>query len=75
MQGTDQSLSFLQGGGELGELIRSCDWTVTPLGAPDTWPQSLKTTLGILLNSRYPMFVFWGPHLVTSCDPLWPARS
>jgi len=57
-------LSFLQGGGELGELIRNKDWSATPLGPIAAWPQSLKTTLGILLNSRYPMFVFWGPRLV-----------
>ncbi len=60
----DSSLSFLHGGGELGELIRSKDWSLTPLGPPENWPQSLKTTLGILLNSRYPMFVFWGPQLI-----------
>ena len=56
--------AFLQGGGELGALIRAKDWSRTPLGPPETWPQSLKTTLGILLNSRYPMFVFWGPELI-----------
>ncbi len=56
--------AFLQGGGELGALIRAKDWSATPLGPPETWPQSLKTTLGILLNSRYPMFVFWGPELI-----------
>jgi signal transduction histidine kinase/PAS domain-containing protein len=57
-------LAFLQGGGELGALIRAKDWSGTPLGPPESWPQSLKTTLGIVLNSRYPMFVFWGPELV-----------
>ena len=56
--------AFLQGGGELGALIRAKDWSQTPLGPPERWPQSLKTTLGILLNSRYPMFVFWGPELI-----------
>ena len=56
--------AFLQGGGELGALIRAKDWSRTPLGPPENWPQSLKTTLGILLNSRYPMFVFWGPELI-----------
>jgi hypothetical protein len=60
----ETELAFLQGGGELGELIRAKDWSATPLGPPEAWPQSLKTTLGILLNSRYPMFVFWGPQLV-----------
>ncbi len=56
--------AFLQGGGELGALIRAKDWSRTPLGPSESWPQSLKTTLGILLNSRYPMFVFWGPELI-----------
>jgi signal transduction histidine kinase/DNA-binding response OmpR family regulator len=58
------ALAFLQGGGELGTLIRAKDWSQTPLGPPESWPQSLKTTLGIVLNSRYPMFVFWGPELI-----------
>jgi PAS domain S-box-containing protein len=56
--------AFLQGGGELGALIRAKDWAQTPLGPPAAWPQSLKTALGIVLNSRYPMFVFWGPELI-----------
>lgn len=51
---------FLQGGGEMGELTRNFDWTQSSLGTPDTWPQSLRTTLGILLHSRFPMFLFWG---------------
>src|SRR6478735_3440685 len=34
--------AFLQGGGELGALIRSHDWSRTPLGTPTRWPQSLK---------------------------------
>jgi PAS domain S-box-containing protein len=41
--------------------MRSHDWSQTPLGPVDTWPQSLRTTVSILLNSRYPMFVWWGP--------------
>ena len=31
---------------------------------PDRWPQSLRTAVSILLNSRYPMFLFWGPRLI-----------
>ncbi|WP_345257800.1 PAS domain-containing sensor histidine kinase [Flaviaesturariibacter amylovorans] len=55
--------SFLQGGGEMGALTRSYDWAATPLGPPDAWPQSLRTTLGILLHSRFPMCLFWGADL------------
>lgn len=56
--------SFLSGGGEMGELMRAKDWSKTPLGNPDNWPQSLRTTLSIILNSRFPMFLFWGPQFV-----------
>ncbi len=59
-QNTPKQLSFLSGGGEMGALIRSKDWSVTSLGTPNTWPQSLRTSLGILLNSKFPMFLFWG---------------
>jgi PAS domain S-box-containing protein len=55
---------FLSGGGEMGELIRSFDWSQTSLGTPDQWPQSLKTTLGIILHSSFPMFLFWGEELI-----------
>ncbi len=55
---------FLQGGGEMGSLTRSFDWTTTSLGSPEKWPQSLRTTISILLNSKFPMFLFWGPDLV-----------
>jgi PAS domain S-box-containing protein len=55
---------FLSGGGELGRLIREFDWTATPLGAPRTWPQNLRMALRIMLTSRQPMWVGWGPQLV-----------
>jgi hypothetical protein len=55
---------FLSGGGVCGQLVRSFDWTATPLGPPETWPNSLKTTAGILLNSRHPMFLWWGKELI-----------
>jgi PAS domain S-box-containing protein len=55
---------FLEGGGEMGALTRSFNWSGTSLGTPDTWPQSLKTTLSIILNSKFPMFLWWGPKLL-----------
>jgi signal transduction histidine kinase/DNA-binding response OmpR family regulator len=56
-------LNFLAGGGEMGALIRSFDWSRTPLGAPDSWPQSLKTAVGIMLTSRQPIWIGWGEEL------------
>ena len=52
---------FLSKGGEMGALTRAKDWSKTAAGSVETWPQSLRTTLGILLNSKFPMFLFWGP--------------
>ena len=58
------SLSFLQGDGEMAELTRAFDWASTPLGAAETWPTQLKTTVRLLLSTPHPMFLFWGPQLI-----------
>jgi hypothetical protein len=52
------------GGGELGALIRSHDWSTTPLGPIEGWPQSLRTAVSMVLYSDFPMIVLWGPSLV-----------
>ena len=52
------------GGGEMGARIRAHDWAATPLGPVAAWPQSLKTAVGIMLTTRHPVFIFWGPELV-----------
>jgi signal transduction histidine kinase/ActR/RegA family two-component response regulator len=54
---------FLAGGGEMGALMRAHDWSTSPLGPPDTWPPSLRAVVALMINSRYPMFVAWGPEL------------
>jgi len=51
---------FLNGGGAMGALMRAHDWSVTPLGPPDTWPQPLKICVRLMLNSNHPMFIWWG---------------
>ena len=51
---------FLQGGGEMGALIRSVDWTATPIGPAESWPHSLKIAVGIMLSSPFPMYIAWG---------------
>ena len=55
---------FLAGGGEMGALIRSIDWSSSPLGPIASWPQSLKTALGICLTSRFPILIWWGPQFI-----------
>jgi signal transduction histidine kinase/CheY-like chemotaxis protein len=51
------------GGGHVGELMRSHDWSTSPLGPPHRWPQSLRSVVDLLLQSRFPMFVAWGADL------------
>ena len=54
---------FLSGGGEMGATMRAQDWSASPLGDPAHWPVPLRTSIGIMLNSRHPMYVAWGPDL------------
>jgi hypothetical protein len=46
-------LNFLGDGGELGRLIRAKDWLRTPIGAPEGWPQSLRTAVSLCLASNF----------------------
>jgi PAS domain S-box-containing protein len=63
MSTTNNDYYFLAGNGEMANLIRAKDWSKSPLGTPATWPQSLRTTLSIVLNSKFPMFLWWGSEL------------
>ena len=51
----------LRGGGDMGALMRSIDWARTAVGPVETWPQSLRTALSILLETGFPMYIAWGP--------------
>ncbi len=53
--------SFLHGRSDMVTLIRSKDWSTTPLGPIDTWPQSLRTTVSLCLASNFPIDIIWGP--------------
>jgi PAS domain S-box-containing protein len=55
---------WLLPGGPTAALLRSTDWSRTPLGPMERWPKSLCIAVGICLNSRFPMFVWWGPELI-----------
>ncbi|MFC5551890.1 ATP-binding protein [Massilia aerilata] len=57
----NDDLSWLTGGGDMGALIRSMDWSATPLGPLDQWPQSLRTSVSLCLSSTFPILVAWGP--------------
>lgn len=58
------NLEFFSAAGKKGQLTQLVDWSRTPIGAPETWPQSLRPTLNIISHSKYPMLLLWGKDLV-----------
>ena len=48
----------------MGTLTRAFNWSDSPLGPPETWPHSLHTLVSLLLSSKFPMFLWWGPDLI-----------
>jgi len=54
----------LAGGGHLGALMRAKDWSRTPLGPVASWPQSLRTSVSIMLSSGFAVVVAWGPEFL-----------
>jgi PAS domain S-box-containing protein len=62
---------FLMGGGETGELMRSTDWSKTPIGDPGAWPQSLRTAISILLHTPAPMYLSWGEEYTQFYNDAW----
>ena len=64
MQAQGGNEDCLAGGGEMGALMRSIDWSKTPIGAVETWSPALRTMVRILLVNRFQLFLWWGPHYV-----------
>ena len=64
LEGSNGKYSFLAAKGEMARLTREKDWSQNPVGPIETWPQSLRTTLSIVLRSKFPKFLWWGPDLI-----------
>ncbi len=62
-QENENRLTFLSGHSEMAERIRRLDWSKTPLGSPENWPQALRSVVQIMLTSRYAMWMGWGPEV------------
>ncbi|GGR39115.1 ATP-binding protein [Deinococcus ruber] len=54
-----------QGGGEMGAMMRTFDWTTTPLGPSQTWPPELRTLIRLMLAAQQPMFIGWSRDLIS----------
>src|SRR5580698_11198840 len=59
------ALDVLRAAGEMGELVRSLDWSATPLGAPENWSPALRAVVPILLANRFPQLLWWGPEYIS----------
>jgi hypothetical protein len=55
---------FLAGGGELGAMVRAHDWSKTPLGPPEQWPQNLRTAVSTCLHCSFAIVIWWGRDLI-----------
>ncbi|ESQ75632.1 ATP-binding protein [Asticcacaulis sp. AC402] len=55
---------LFRGESETAALMRQFDWSRTSLGPVSHWPQALKTAVRIMLTSRQPIWIGWGPDLV-----------
>src|SRR5690606_16229105 len=52
------------GHSETAALVRSIDWSATALGPTASWPQSLRVAAGLVLDSRFPKVLLWGPQFI-----------
>lgn len=63
--------NFLAGGGKMGELIASHNWSTHQLGPIERWPLSLTSSLGMCLHSQFPMTIYWGKELTVLYNDAW----
>ena len=59
------------GGSEMARRMRALDWSTTSLGDVSTWPQSLRSALGICVESRFPIALYWGADLTLLYNDAW----
>ena len=57
------SRAFLEGDSEIGAMMAGHDWSAAAVGPLERWPQSLRAIVGLMVASKFPMFVAWGPEL------------
>ena len=67
-ESTGTARAALAAGGPVGHDLLDVDWDRTPLGQPERWPRSLASIVGVLLTSRFSMWMAWGPELTFFCN-------
>src|SRR3954468_9001024 len=71
----DVAEGIFRGHSELATLMRARDWSQTPVGPVASWPESLRTTVRIMLTSRFAMWMGWGPELTFFYNDAYGAMS
>src|SRR3954447_11256589 len=59
-----QPAEWLTDANEMGERIRTFDWSTTPLGPRSSWSPSLRMMVRFLLANRFPLLLWWGPQFI-----------
>lgn len=62
-RGGPSGLPSLRNTGVVARLMQSHDWSTSPLGEPEDWPEPLRLVVDLMLSSKFPMFVAWGREL------------
>lgn len=70
-QPSSDAMSFLAGNSEMARRIREYDWASHPFGPAESWPQSLRSALGICLQSAFPTAIYWGSELRLLYNDAW----
>jgi PAS domain S-box-containing protein len=57
------SANRIHGNGQMTELIRAHDWSLTSLGPIEGWSECLLCSVNSMLGCAFPSLVFWGTEL------------
>jgi PAS domain S-box-containing protein len=57
------SSASIRGSSRMAVLIRAFDWSATALGPIESWPESLLTSVNMMLACAFPSLIFWGPEM------------
>lgn len=76
---TEQDHQVFQGSGEMAELMRSLDWSKTPIEPVEAWSPALRMMVRFLLANRFPLLLWWGPQYVSIYNdayrPCWASNT
>jgi PAS domain S-box-containing protein len=56
--------ALIHGNSRMAEVIRTHDWSLSPLGAIEDWSEALLLSANLMLSCAFPSLVFWGKELL-----------